>query len=87
MARYSMTANLVSSTVEVDERGNACETRDYKKVFVNIFSVGATERMAARSAGLKADGEIRLRSCDYEGEQMVEMGRCRVRHRGRQVRG
>ncbi len=74
MSRWSAVAELVSVAVEVGPDGSASETRSTRRVLVNQRAVGATAFQAAASAGLKADAEVELRTCDYAGEQALSMG-------------
>ena len=67
--RYGEVATLTAVRVEQRADGSFHEVRESRGVFANPYSMGATAYMAARSAGLKADAEVRLRSCDYAGEQ------------------
>lgn len=70
MTRYADTITLLEYEVETDSRGNAVQTlSSSREVFANRYTLGMTAWLAARSAGMHADCEYQLRSCDYAGEQ------------------
>lgn len=71
MSRYTKTAKLVNVTVSFDKNGSAIEGKEYKEVFVNPYTLGASTWVAARAAGLKADSQIELRSCEYDNQQTI----------------
>lgn len=71
--RYGEVVALTSVRTVQREDGSFTEVRESRGVFANPYSMGATAYMAARSAGLKADAEVQLRTCDYKGEQECVM--------------
>ena len=73
MTRFASTAVLKAVAVSVNPDGSTSEEETGRQVFVNSRRTGATAWAAARSAGLHADAEVQLRSCDYAGEQQLEM--------------
>ena len=74
MTLYNDVATLESVSIAYDGAGNPTETVTSRDVFVNRYSIGSSTWLAARSAGLHADVELSLRSCDYQGEQRLSMG-------------
>lgn len=73
--RWDGTARLVTKGVAVSEDGSAHEESKSVAVFVNVRNIGTSAWLAARSAGLHADAEIELRTCDYSGQQCVVIGK------------
>ena len=71
MTLWNCTADLETMTTTLNDEGVPVETAVPKTVCVNKRTIGATTWVAARSAGLKADAEISLRSCDYDGQQRL----------------
>lgn len=69
--RWDKTAKLVEKSVSIAEDGSAHEGSKATTVFVNVRSIGTTAWLAARSAGLHADAEVELHTCDYSGESCV----------------
>lgn len=45
-----------------------------RTIHANEFAVSATESYAAGAQGLKADCQYQVRSIDYEGEELFEVG-------------
>jgi len=66
-----MTALLKPVSVTVGADGAPAQSGEPRMVFVNPMRVGSQSWAAARSAGLHADAQVQLRSCDYAGEQEV----------------
>lgn len=73
MSRYGDIATLEAVAVSIGEEGEAIETVTSQQVFVNPYRVGASMWLAAMSAGLHADAQIELRTCDYDGQQRIVM--------------
>lgn len=73
MSTYGKTARLVSVELIQDSIGGFAEERTERMVFVDEVSLGATAWMAARSAGLHADGSVIIRECEYQGEPILVM--------------
>ncbi len=71
--RFNSTATLIDAVVTLDSTGNPVEVIAESPVFVNKYVVGATAWFAAREAGLKADAEVSLRTCDYDGQERLLM--------------
>lgn len=70
MSRFDVAMKIHDVTIEVDDRGNPCDVEvNSRTVFANRYSIGTTAWVAARSAGLKADAQVSLRSCEYAGQQ------------------
>lgn len=72
--RWAATAELVDVATEVGPDGSTREARTGSTVFANVRSVGSTAWLAARSAGLHADAEVAVRTCDYAGQACVVLG-------------
>lgn len=72
MTRFADVATLISITSSVSECGSIEETTERTDVFVNRYTLGAAAWAAARSNGLHSDSTVEMRSCDYNGEQVVE---------------
>lgn len=68
MTRFNDVLTLESVTRGFDEEGNPTKVPTPRVVYCNRFKLGATNRYAARQAGLKADVELQVRTCDYDGE-------------------
>lgn len=68
MTRFNDVLTLNSVTRGFDEEGNPTKETTPRVVYCNRFKLGAANRYAARQAGLKADVELQVRACDYEGE-------------------
>lgn len=73
MTLYNRVATLESVSIGYDGAGNPAETVTERDVFVNRYSIGSSTWLAARAAGLHADAEVSLRSCDYQGEQRMTL--------------
>ena len=73
MSNYSGVATLRDVSQARDGLGNFTVSYTDTQVFVNVYDVGLSTWMAARSAGLHADAEIQLRSLDYSGQERVLM--------------
>lgn len=71
MTRFGGAATLVSEEVEYAEDGSTSITRTEKAVFVNPYNRSAYSVTQARAQGLRADLEVKLRSCDYDMQQAV----------------
>ena len=70
MTRYADTLTLEEWDTAIADDGSAkSRLASSTEVFANRYSVGATAWAAARSAGLHADAEFEVRSCDYSGQQ------------------
>ena len=76
MTRFNGSAVLKANGIAVNPDGSFREAEERLSVFVNRRNVGASAFMAARSAGLHSDAEVQLRSCDYAGQQELEMDGC-----------
>lgn len=74
MSRWNATAVLKATSVEVDGNGRPVETATARTVFCNERHMGATDWAASRSAGLHADAQIEVRTCDYRGEGSCSYG-------------
>lgn len=72
MSRSSCVIRLIDVELEQNDEGSLIPKKTYREVFANRFEIGFSSWASARSAGLNPDAEFQLRSCDYEGEQMVE---------------
>lgn len=73
MTRFACPLTLVDVTVAVNADGSTSEQRAERRVFANRRNLGASAYMAARAAGLHADAEVQLRSCEYSGQELVLM--------------
>ena len=73
MSTFGKVARLVSLELMQDSIGGFAEERTERTVFVDEVSIGAEAWMAARSAGLHADGSVLLRECEYHGEPVLVM--------------
>ena len=73
MTLFNAVASLERVSIAYDGAGNPTETVSSRDVFVDRYSIGAATWLAARAAGLHADVELSLRSCDYQGEQRLSM--------------
>ena len=71
MSRYADIAVLEAVSVSIGDEGEAVETVTEQQVFCNPFRVGASTWLAAMSAGLHADAQVELRTCDYDGQQRI----------------
>lgn len=69
--RFNSECTLVTLTQTKDEEGNAVYEQQETEVFCNEYSVSTSSFMAAQSAGLHADAEVEIRSCDYEGQEIA----------------
>ena len=75
MTRFACALTLVDVAVSVNPDGSTSEIRlGERDSFANRRTVGASAYMAARAAGLHPDAEVQLRSSEYSGQQLVEMG-------------
>ena len=73
MSRYGDIATLEAVAVSIGDEGQPVETVTSQQVYVNPYRVGASTWLAAMSAGLHADAQIELRTCDYAGQQRIVM--------------
>ena len=71
MSRYGNVATLNSYTVEYNDDGTPVETPYQHDVFIDDHTIGLTAWAAARSEGLHADMSVKMRACDYAGEQTL----------------
>lgn len=72
--RWASACDLVAVSVSAGPGGVPREERASRRVPCNEMRVGATSWAAARSAGLHADARVRVRACDYRGEQACVLG-------------
>ena len=73
MTRFSKVVTLVRETVSYEDDGSYSESEERRDVFANIYSKGSYAVAQARANGLRADSEIQVRSCDYDGQQVAIM--------------
>ena len=52
--------------------GSCTHTMFAKEVFANVYEIGLNSYIAAQAAGLHADAELQVRTCDYDGEAIAE---------------
>lgn len=71
MSRYASVISLVKVELEQNDEGSLIPKKTYREVFANRFEIGFSSWAEARSAGLNPEASFKLRSCDYEGEEMV----------------
>lgn len=71
--RWAAIAKLVDVAEEQRADGSFAETRTESEVYANVRRIGASAWFAARAAGLHADAEIQVRSCDYAGQASCEV--------------
>lgn len=69
--RFNSECTLVTLAVSQDAEGNQSYEREETELFCNEYSVSTSSFMAAQAAGLHADAEIEVRSCDYEGQELA----------------
>jgi len=74
MSRFCDYAQLIQVTSSQDEYGNPIEASVSTLVFANIYKISTSTWLSARNAGLNADAEIEVRSCEYSGQERVKMG-------------
>lgn len=72
--RWGGVAYLESIKTTYDDNGDPVFTPVDTMVFCNERTVGLNNWAAARSAGLKDDAEIEIRTQDYSGQQRVTYG-------------
>lgn len=72
--RWASACDLVRVSVAAGPDGTPREERSSRRVPCNEMRAGATSWAAARSAGLHADARVRVRACDYLGEQACVLG-------------
>lgn len=71
MTRYNDVITLLAVINNgVDEYGNQKVKTTSKEVFANKYRMGLSAWAAAKSAGLHADAQFTVRSCDYAGESV-----------------
>lgn len=69
MTRYADILTLEEWETTISKDGTASAVlASSTDVFANRYNVGATAWAAARSAGMHADAEFEVRSCDYSGQ-------------------
>lgn len=73
MTRFACAITLVDVAVSVNPDGSTSEETVKKRVFANRRNLGASAYMAARAAGLHADAEVQVRSCEYSGQELAVM--------------
>lgn len=72
--RWDAAVELWFAVPTIADDGSAAEgERGRRAAFANVRSVGASAYMAARAAGLHADAEVQLRSCDWGGENRARL--------------
>ena len=69
--RYGAVITLRGVEVHVGDDGVPRQVHVDQPCFANPFSMGASAYAAARAAGLHADAQFQVRSCDYAGQQSV----------------
>lgn len=72
MSRFNSIATLISVAITITG-GEPVETETRTDVYCNIYKMGAKTWFQAKSAGLHADSEIEIRTCEYNGQQRVEL--------------
>lgn len=78
MSMWAGACQLISTTVERDERGvqQVAETR--RKVPCNVFSIGDAAYYAAAAAGIHPEAVLQIRRAAYHGERLVEFDGARL---------
>lgn len=72
--RFSEQITAFTESSSLDSMGNASLSRSNGRLlWANTYSIGTSAWLAGRSAGLHADAEVQVRSCDYKGENVVVM--------------
>lgn len=69
--RYGTVVMLREVSVTVGEDGVPRQMPVDSPCFANPFALGASAYAAARAAGLHADAQFQVRSCDYGGQQLA----------------
>ena len=73
MTRSTKVVELLSVGLSQDENGVFGSTETAQKAWANPMTVGASSWAAARAAGLRADAQVQVRSCDYAGQEELRM--------------
>lgn len=70
---YDEIIKLVSVTKTIDEFGDAIETREERKIFAELKSVGQSEFYQAQAVGLKPEIKFVIADyLDYAGEKQLK---------------
>ena len=67
--RYAKDITLIAVKSSQMDNGSWSEVLEEKQTFCNPYAIGTSAYMAAQVAGLHADAEVELRSCEYDGQQ------------------
>ena len=71
MSRFADIATLRKLSHSVNENGTVVSTHEDTEVFCNRYSVSLENRIAGASEGLRGVVEIKMRTCDYDGQEEV----------------